>query len=82
VIVASTRGGVHSTSEGGRAMEHQDSYLQTLFEFPGITDIRFVRAEGLAMGEVHRARAIAAAEPDIRALVTEAANEPRAARAA
>lgn len=29
VIVASSRGGVYSTSEGGRAMEHQESYLQT-----------------------------------------------------
>ena len=28
VIVASSRGGVYSTSEGGRAMEHQESYLQ------------------------------------------------------
>ena len=34
VIVASTRGGVYSTSEGGRAMEHQESYLQTMFIFP------------------------------------------------
>ena len=51
VIVASTRGGVYSTSEGGRAMEHQESYLQTVFGFLGITDVRVVRAEGLAMGE-------------------------------
>ena len=38
VIVASTRGGVYSTSEGGRALEHQESYLQAVFGFVGITD--------------------------------------------
>ena len=82
VIVASTRGGVYSTTEGGRAMEHQESYLQTVFGFLGVTDIRFVRAEGLAMGEVAKAKAIAAAELDIRAMTTEAANEPDTAQAA
>jgi FMN-dependent NADH-azoreductase len=82
VIVASARGGVYSTSEGGRAMEHQESYLQTVFGFFGITDVRFVRAEGLAMGDAPKAKAIAAAETDIKALTTEAANEPRAIKAA
>ena len=82
MIVASARGGVYSTTEGGRAMEHQESYLQTVFGFLGVTDIRFVRAEGLAMGEPHRAKAIAAAELDIRALAVEAANEASAVRAA
>jgi FMN-dependent NADH-azoreductase len=82
VIVASTRGGVYSTSEGGRAMEHQESYLQTVFGFFGITDVRVVRAEGLAMGDAPKASAIAAAETDIGALTTEAANEPSALQAA
>lgn len=65
VIVALTRGGVYSTSEAGRAMEHQESYLQTVFGFFGITDVRFVRAEGVAMGEVAEAQALATAERDI-----------------
>ena len=33
VIVVSTRGGMYSTSDMGRAMEHQESYLQTVFGF-------------------------------------------------
>jgi FMN-dependent NADH-azoreductase len=65
VIVASTRGGVYSTSEGGRAMEHQESYLQTVFGFFGITDVRFVRAEGVAMGEVKKAEAMTEAANSI-----------------
>ena len=82
VIVASTRGGVYSTTEGGRAMEHQESYLQTVFGFFGITDVQFVRAEGLAMGEAPKAQAIATAQMDIKTLTSEAANEPKAVQAA
>ena len=50
VIVALSRGGVYSTSEGGRALEHQETYLQTVMAFFGITDVRFVRAEGCGHG--------------------------------
>ena len=82
VIVASTRGGMYSTSEGGRAMEHQESYLQTVFGFFGITDLRFVRAEGLAMGDAPKAMAFAVAELAIQAVTKAAANELSAAQAA
>ena len=82
VIVASTRGGVYSTTEGGRAMEHQESYLQTVLGFFGITDVRFVRAEGLAMGEAAKAQALASTELAIRAVTHEPANADRAAQAA
>lgn len=82
VVVASTRGGVYSTSEGGRAMEHQESYLQTMFGFMGITDVRFVRAEGVAMGEGPKAQALAAAQLDIVALSAVPANQPTVVQAA
>ena len=61
VIVASSRGGVYSASEGGQAMEHQESYLKVVFGFFGITDVRFVRAEGLGMGPDAVAAAFAGA---------------------
>lgn len=83
VIVASTRGGAYSTSEGGRAMEHQESYLKVIFGFFGITDVRFVRAEGLAMGEAAKASALASARTDIAVAVAEqAANQDLASLAA
>ena len=82
VIVVSSRGGVYSTSEGGRAMEHQESYLQTVFGFVGITDVRFVRAEGIAMGEAQKSAALAAAGLDIKALTAGAANQAQTAIAA
>lgn len=65
VIVASTRGGAYSTSEGGQAMEHQESYLKVIFGFFGISDVRIVRAEGLAMGEVPKTAALTAAREQI-----------------
>ncbi|MCX7256797.1 MAG: NAD(P)H-dependent oxidoreductase [Polaromonas sp.] len=82
VIVASTRGGVYSTSDAGNAMEHQESFLKTVFGFLGVTDVRFVRAEGLAMGEAAKAAALAAAQADTVAHTQSAANQPEAALAA
>ncbi|MES2191517.1 MAG: NAD(P)H-dependent oxidoreductase [Pseudomonadota bacterium] len=81
VIVASTRGGAYSTSDAGNAMEHQESFLKTVFGFLGITDVRIVRAEGLAMGDAAKAAAISAAQADIKAQQA-AANEAKAALAA
>lgn len=65
VIVASTRGGAYSTSEGGQAMEHQESYLKVVFGFFGVTDVRIVRAEGLSMGEAPKAAALSAARAEM-----------------
>jgi len=56
--------------------------LQTVFGFFGITDVRFVRAEGVAMGNAAKAQALASAELEIRAVALTAANEPSAVKAA
>ncbi len=78
VIVASSRGGVYSTSETGRALEHQESYLQTVMGLFGVTDVRFVRAEGVAMGEEAKAAAMALAHAQMQ----DAANQGRTQLAA
>lgn len=65
VIVASSRGGMYSNSEAGQAMEHQESYLKVIFGFFGITDVRIVRAEGLAMGDKPKAAALSGARATI-----------------
>jgi len=82
LIVASTRGGIYSTSEGGQAMEHQESYLKVVFGFFGVTDVRFVRAEGVAMGDAPKAAAIGSARADIAAAIGQAANQDQAVLAA
>ncbi|WP_368639579.1 NAD(P)H-dependent oxidoreductase [Castellaniella ginsengisoli] len=73
VILALSRGGVYSTSEAGNAMEHQESYLKTIFGFMGVTDIRVVRAEGMDMGAESRERGLSQAQEDIQALAALAA---------
>lgn len=82
VIVASSRGGKYAGSAAGRAMEHQESLLQTVFGFFGIRDVRIVRAEGLAMGDAARAQALAGAADQTRVAVGAAANEQEVALAA
>jgi len=79
VIVASSRGGAYAGNPALAFLDHQESYLKTVFGFFGITDVRFVRAEGLAMGDAAKAQALAAADTDIRAHAGVAANEAKAA---
>ncbi len=61
IIVASTRGGLHS----GAASDFVEPYLRFLFGFLGVTDIEFVTAEGLAFSPDHRVKALAAARAAI-----------------
>ena len=67
IVVASSRGGVY-TAGPFMPNDHQETYLRALFGFFGVTDITFVRAEGLNMGPDKRDASIAAAEAEIAAL--------------
>jgi FMN-dependent NADH-azoreductase len=69
VIVASSRGGMYSTNPAMAGLDHQESYLKTVFGFFGITDVRIVRAEGVAMGEAAKQQALSAAQGEIEAAV-------------
>lgn len=72
VIVVSTRGGLYSEGPAA-AMDHQESYLRTVFGFLGITDVAFVRAEGLNMGEAARAKGLESARACISVTQARAA---------
>jgi FMN-dependent NADH-azoreductase len=65
VIIASSRGGLYGPQSGMAALDHQETYLRAIFNFFGITDITFIRAEGVAFGEAQREQALAAARADI-----------------
>ena len=58
VIVAATYGGKHPVESGRNFVE---PYLRQVFGFLGVTDIEFVRAEGVAYSPQHRSDAIAGA---------------------
>lgn len=64
VIIASARGGVYSEGPAA-AMDFQEPYLRAILGFIGITDIEFVRAEGLALGDEQKARSVEAALADV-----------------
>src|SRR5437879_10706702 len=68
VIVAVSRGGMRAADASG---EFGEPYLKFLFAFLGVDDMRFVRAEGLAISPQHRAAGLSAARaaiPGSRAL--------------
>lgn len=65
VIVASSRGGFYGADTQAAFLDHQETYLRGVFGFFGITDISFIRAEGVAMGEPQRQQAIDSAEAEI-----------------
>nr|WP_295741391.1 NAD(P)H-dependent oxidoreductase [uncultured Acidocella sp.] len=67
VIIASTRGGLYTPGNPAAALEHQESHLTALLNFIGLTDIVFVRAEGLALPD-NRAPSMAKAEAEIAKL--------------
>lgn len=69
VVIVSARGGVYSTSEAMRALDHQEAYLRTVLGFLGVTDVEFVRAEGVGMGPDARGKAIDGARERIAELV-------------
>jgi FMN-dependent NADH-azoreductase len=69
MVIASARGGVHSDAPS----DFQEPYLRFLFGFLGITDLEFVRAEGIAMSPQHRSDALAAAHAAIAEPLCEAA---------
>lgn len=65
VFVAFARGGRYR----GTPADTQTPYLQTVLGFVGLTDVRFVYAEGLNMGEEAAQQGFAQAEADMDAVL-------------
>lgn len=63
VIVVLTRGGIHRDT----ASDSQVPYLRSVLGFLGMTDVRFIYAEGLAMGPDAEAQGLAQAREQIAA---------------
>ena len=68
VIVVSSRGGIYAGMPHEAAMDHQEAYLRTVLNFIGVTDVSYVRAEGVAISPEKQRAAIASAERDIASL--------------
>ena len=67
--IANSRGGFHQDD----GADFQEPYLRYMFGFMGITDVRFVRAEGLAVSAEQRETAMRDALASITPQLAEAA---------
>jgi len=66
--VMSARGGVYS-QDSMAALDHQEPYLKTVLDFIGLTDVTFIRAEGVAMGDEVAEQAVIQAKAQIAQLI-------------
>jgi FMN-dependent NADH-azoreductase len=73
IIVASTRGGFYGDDSGRADFDFQEDYLRHVFGFIGVTDLEFVRAEGLGIGPEQRAKSVNDAHVAIEARLPAAA---------
>jgi len=67
-IVVETRGGVYTTGPAA-SFNHQEPHLKTLLGFIGISDVQFIRAEGLDMGPESRSNGLAHAKHAIEQML-------------
>jgi FMN-dependent NADH-azoreductase len=71
VIIASSRGGFYGADTASASLDHQESYLRGVFGFLGISDLTFIRAEGVAVSPDQRTKSLDAAKSAICELVAE-----------
>ncbi|MBS0351301.1 MAG: NAD(P)H-dependent oxidoreductase [Proteobacteria bacterium] len=65
MLVITSRGGQYGNAQ---ALDNQEPYLRTIFGFVGITDITFVKADGMDMGEEIRNEALSTAKKQAQVL--------------
>ena len=70
MVVASGRGGIYGDNSPA---DFQEAYLRQVFGFLGVTDIEFIRAEGVAYSPQHRTDALEGAKAAIQEPLREAA---------
>lgn len=73
VIIASARGGLYGVGTAGAVADFQEPYLRTVLGFLGVTDIEFVRAEGVGLGPEQKDASVAQALQSIGSVMAEAA---------
>lgn len=73
VIIASSRGGFYGTGTAGQPLDFQEPYLRAVLGFLGITDIEFVRAEGVNVSADHKEEALKTAQASIGVVARKAA---------
>ncbi len=67
-LVITARGGIYAPGSPWASYDHQEPALRTVFGFIGLTDLAFVHAEGINLGEEAKAKGIDAARAKLAEL--------------
>ncbi|VEP14529.1 FMN-dependent NADH-azoreductase 1 (fragment) [Hyella patelloides LEGE 07179] len=65
ILVITTRGGSYKNSP----LDFQEPYLKAIFELIGVTDVSFIHAENLAMGDEARQQSLSQARQVIQQFI-------------
>jgi FMN-dependent NADH-azoreductase len=69
LIIASSRGGMYVEGPFA-AFDHQETYLRAVLGFIGVSDITFVRAEGVAISPEKKEQALKSAQDSVPQVVS------------
>jgi FMN-dependent NADH-azoreductase len=69
MLVLTARGGQYAPGSPTASFDHQEPWLRTIFGFIGITDLRFIHADGMNLGDDVRAASLKRAREQIADLV-------------
>ncbi|MBB2163903.1 FMN-dependent NADH-azoreductase [Gluconacetobacter sp. 1b LMG 1731] len=67
-FLISTRGGIYTGDSPAAMLDHQEKYLAAVLAFIGLTDVTWIRAEGLALGQDAKDATIVQAQGEIARL--------------
>lgn len=70
VLVITARGGTFPAGTPAAAYDYQEPFLRTVFGFIGLTDVTFIHADSLSLGDEAREKSLANAKSAIAQLVT------------
>jgi FMN-dependent NADH-azoreductase len=70
MLIITSRGGSYRSETDSANLDFQEPYLRAVFEFIGITDITFIHAENLTMGDEFRQRSLTTARTAIQSLLS------------
>lgn len=70
IIFITARGDKYSQGSIHQEWDAQEPSLRYAFQFIGVTDLQFIHAEGLDLGEKSRQQGLVAARAEIRKLVS------------
>ena len=69
MLVLTARGGNYAAGSPAAAFDLQEPWIRTLFGFVGVTDIRFIHAQGMTMGDEASAAGLKQAREQVAELV-------------